>query len=115
MALDRLLPIPRLIEILEQVGPSSPLFPSAAQLLDGHLLPARPDTPAATPRGPERFLTIGMATFDDYDGVYFSVQAIRLYHPEITARTEILVIDNHPEGPCAAALKQLESQVEGYR
>ena len=25
-----------------------------------------------------------MATYDDYDGVYFSVQAIRLYHPEVT-------------------------------
>jgi hypothetical protein len=56
-----------------------------------------------------------MATFDDYDGVYFSVQAIRLYHPEVTARTEILVIDNHPTGPCARALKDLERHVPGYR
>ena len=111
----RRLPIPRLIEILEQVGPSSALFQSAAKLLDGHLVPAHPAIPEATPRGPERFLTIGMATFDDYDGVYFSVQAIRLYHPEVTAHTEILVIDNHPEGSCATPLKQLESHVEGYR
>ena len=47
--------------------------------------------------GPRR-LTIGMATYDDYDGVYFTVQAIPLYHPEVTLDTEILVIDNHPEG-----------------
>jgi len=112
---DRLLSIARLIEILEQAGPSSPLFSGTARLLDGHLLPARSAIPAPTPRGPGRFLTIGMATYDDYDGVYFSVQAIRLYHPEVTAQTEILVIDNHPEGPCAAALKQLESNVSGYR
>jgi len=112
---DRSLPIPRLIEILEQVRPSSPLFRRVSKLLDGHLLPARSTNPEATPRGPERFLTIGMATFDDYDGVYFSVEALRFYHPEVTAETEILVIDNHPEGPCAAALKQLESQIEGYR
>jgi hypothetical protein len=56
-----------------------------------------------------------MATYDDYDGVYFSVQAIRLYHPEVTDRTEILVLDNHPSGPCAKPLKELERQVAGYR
>src|SRR5580704_13856031 len=60
-------------------------------------------------------LTIGMATYDDYDGVYFTTQAIRLYHPEVTADTEILVIDNHPDGPCAAELKALENWIEGYR
>jgi hypothetical protein len=56
-----------------------------------------------------------MATYDDYDGVYFSVQAIRLYHPEVTDCTEILVLDNHPSGPCAKPLKDLERQVAGYR
>jgi hypothetical protein len=56
-----------------------------------------------------------MATYDDYDGVYFSVQAIRLYHPEVTDRTEILVVDNHPSGPCARPLKDLERHVAGYR
>ena len=112
---DRLLSIARLIEILAQAGPSSPLFSGAAQVLDGHLLADRSSIPKPTPPGAERFLTIGMATFDDYEGIYFSVQAIRLYHPEVASQTEILVIDNHPEGPCAAALKQLESYVQGYR
>jgi glycosyltransferase involved in cell wall biosynthesis len=37
-------------------------------------------------------LTIGMATFDDFDGVYFTVQALRLYHD--LSDTEILVVDN---------------------
>jgi Glycosyl transferase family 2/Glycosyltransferase family 25 (LPS biosynthesis protein) len=60
-------------------------------------------------------LTIGMATYDDYDGVYFTVQAIRLFHPEVTEETEIIVVDNHPEGPCAADLKALENWVTGYR
>ena len=115
VALDHMLPVSRLVEILEQVGPSSPLFPGAAGLLDGRLLPNRAAISKPAPPRPERPLAIGMATFDDYDGVYFSVQAIRLYHPEVTAQTEILVLDNNPEGPCAAALKQLESYVEGYR
>jgi hypothetical protein len=60
-------------------------------------------------------LCIGMATYDDYDGVYFTVQSIRLHHPEITADTEILVVDNHPEGRCAADLKALEDWIPGYR
>ncbi len=37
-------------------------------------------------------LTIGMATYDDFDGVFFSVQALRLYHPPC----EIIVVDNAP-------------------
>lgn len=60
-------------------------------------------------------LTIGMATYDDYDGVYFTVQAIRMFHPEVTDETEILVIDNNPSGPCAESLKSLESVIPGYR
>lgn len=62
-----------------------------------------------------RALTIGMATYDDYDGVYFTVQAIRLYHPEVTRSTEILVLDNHPDGPAAAALRTLADHIPGYR
>ena len=41
-------------------------------------------------------LTIGMATYDDYNGVFFSVQALRMYHPEIINEVEILIIDNNP-------------------
>jgi len=68
-----------------------------------------------TPAHAKKKLCIGMATYDDYDGVYFSVQAIRLYHPEILDQIELLVIDNHPDGPCAQALKQLEHWVPAYR
>jgi hypothetical protein len=64
---------------------------------------------------PRKQLCIGMAAYDDYDGVYFSAMAIRLYHPEIAAETEILVIDNHPRGPSSAGLKALEKSIQGYR
>ena len=37
-------------------------------------------------------LTIGMATYDDFDGVYFTLQALRLYHD--LNNTELLVVDN---------------------
>ena len=42
-----------------------------------------------------------MATYDDYDGVYFTLQALRIYHPEIVDEAGFLVIDNHPDGVCS--------------
>lgn len=38
-------------------------------------------------------LTIGMAAYDDFDGVYFTLQALRMYQD--LADTELLVIDNY--------------------
>ncbi len=37
-------------------------------------------------------LTIGMATYKDFEGVYFTLQALRLYHD--LEDTELLVVDN---------------------
>ena len=73
------------------------------------------EIPAPTPRREPRKLTIGMATYDDYDGVYFSLQALRLYHPEIIEKSNFLVIDNRPDGPCAEGLKALEDTTPHYR
>ncbi len=73
------------------------------------------EIPEATPSRGKVKLTIGMATYDDYDGVYFSTQAIRMYHPEVLDQTEIIVVDNNPTGRCAQALKQLDQSVPGYR
>ncbi|HUI80652.1 MAG TPA: glycosyltransferase family 25 protein [Bryobacteraceae bacterium] len=105
-----------LLDILEKTDPASEFVRAAAGVLDRHLTNGRLSAPAPAPRSANKqFLTVAMATYDDYDGVFFSVQAIRLYHPEITSETEILVIDNHPGGPCSDALKGLESHVAGYR
>ena len=38
-------------------------------------------------------LTVGMATYDDFDGVYFTLQALRLYQD--LEDVELLVVDNH--------------------
>ncbi len=75
----------------------------------------RYDVPPTTPKLPQRKLTIGMATYDDYDGVYFSVQALRLYHPEVMDEVEILIVDNNPTGPAAAALKSLDKMAKNLR
>lgn len=80
--------------------------------------PAMPkafDIPAETDRNLSAKLTIGMATYDDYDGVYFSIQSIRLHHPEILDQVEFIVIDNHPDGACSEALKHLEDSIPNYR
>lgn len=65
-------------------------------------------------RGPVR-LTVGMATYDDYDGVYFTIQSLRLNNRALESELEFLVIDNHPDGPCADALKAMESISANYR
>ena len=75
---------------------------------------ARP-IPDPTPPVGHRRLCVGMATFDDFDGVWFTVQAIRLYHPEVADDLSFVVLDNHPEGEAAADLKGLEQRVPGLR
>lgn len=69
--------------------------------------PQRPQQPAK--------LCIAMATFDDYDGVYFSIQSIRLFHPEVLEQVEFVLLDNNPAGPCADALKSLGDSIPNYR
>jgi hypothetical protein len=79
----------------------------------------RPGAEFAVPERSDRlfspFMTIGMATYDDYDGVYFSLQAMRLYHADILDQVEFLILDNHPDGPCSAALKRLEKHIPNLR
>ncbi len=41
-------------------------------------------------------LTIGIATFDDFDGVYFTLTSLMNHHREVMGDCEILVIDNNP-------------------
>lgn len=76
---------------------------------------ARQPIPDPSPPGEHRRLCIGMSTYDDFDGVYFTIQGIRLFHPEILDETSFLVIDNHPEGPSASELKHLAETVPQMR
>lgn len=55
-----------------------------------------------------KLLTIGMATYDDFHGVYFSLQALRMFHPVCsTNEIEFLVIDNNPNGPHGKSVQDL--------
>lgn len=53
-------------------------------------------------------LTIGMATYNDYDGVYFTIQALRLYQD--LEDTEFVVVDNYG---CEATKSFVEGWVKG--
>lgn len=48
-------------------------------------------------------LTIGMATFNDFDGVWFTIQALRLYCG--AGDTELIVVDNNPDSPHGKAVR----------
>jgi len=68
--------------------------------------PAQPTEPLAHSR-----LCIGMSTYDDFDGVFFTIQALRMMHPEVLDQTSFLIIDNHPEALAADSLRQLAAKV----
>jgi hypothetical protein len=79
----------------------------AAQAPAAQAPAARPPAPSPRLRAGPR-LSIGMATYDDFDGVYFTVQALRLYHD--LADTELIVVDNFG---CAHTREFVRSWVGG--
>ena len=56
-------------------------------------------------------LTFGMATIEDYDGVYFTLQAFRMYHEPILKSlgwdVEYIVVDNKPDSKSSPHVKRL--------
>lgn len=98
-----------LIGVLKQVARSSPFYERATRMLDRRLVVGA--APVPPPAMEPRRLTIGMCTYDDFDGVYFSLQAIRLYHPEVLEHVNFLVIDNHPTGVHAEPVARLCAQL----
>jgi hypothetical protein len=49
-------------------------------------------------------LTIGMAVYDDFNGVYFTIQALRMYHD--CSNVEFIVVDNNPASEHGQRTKQ---------
>ena len=50
-------------------------------------------------------LTIGVATYNDYEGTYFTFQSIRLNNQDILDDLDLVVIDNNPESVKGRATK----------
>jgi hypothetical protein len=99
-----------LLDIVERLEPDSCFVQHASRLLDRLLVAGElPLTRPAPP--PPRLLTIAMVA-EDFDGVYFSIQAIRLYHPEVGDDVQFLVLDPRPEDE---ALRGLGAWIESYR
>src|SRR5436305_959143 len=72
-------------------------------------LPAMPSTPIQE-QSKDIELTIGMAVYNDFDGVYFTLQALQLYQD--LEHTELLVIDNYG---CDETKKLVERWIKGAR
>lgn len=62
-----------------------------------------------------RRICVGMATYDDFDGVWFTIQAIRMYQRDARFDVSFVVIDNHPEGSTAEALRAIGDWIPNYR
>lgn len=54
-----------------------------------------------------KLLTIGMCTYDDYDGVFFTLQALRMYHGHVMQHIELMVVDNNPGSEHSLSISRL--------
>lgn len=62
----------------------------------------------------QKLLTIGLATFDDYDGVFFTIQSIRMHHGLNLDEIEFIVLDNNPNSNHGKEVKKfIENQAKG--
>jgi hypothetical protein len=52
-------------------------------------------------------LTVGMATYNDFDGCYFTVQSLRLHQKFSPEDIEIVIVDNAPGSTHSSMLQQL--------
>jgi hypothetical protein len=57
-------------------------------------------------------LTIGSTTYDDFEGIFFTYQSLRLNNLDILPELDLLVVDNNPSSPEGKATKDfcLKSQ-----
>jgi hypothetical protein len=59
-----------------------------------------------------RKLTIGTVCYRDFEGVFMTIQAIRMYHREVLPDIEFLVIDNDFDSPHGKAVEALTKSVK---
>ena len=54
-----------------------------------------------------KVLTVGMATYDDYDGVFFTIQSLRMHHEMCNSdAVEYIVLDTNPNGEHGREVKK---------
>jgi len=57
-------------------------------------------------------LTIGMSCYDDYDGVWFTIQSILMYHSECVDDINFVVIDGNSESAHGKSCEKLVSKLK---
>ncbi len=61
-------------------------------------------------------LTIGIPTYDDYDGLYFTIQSLKFYHPITTTdEVEFIILDNNPSSKHGELNKSLSNSSNNIR
>lgn len=50
--------------------------------------------------------------YDDYDGVYFSIQSLRMNHPEVLDRLEFVIINNNPKSKHGKAIHKFKNWIQ---
>lgn len=64
----------------------------------------------------DKLLSIGMATYDDFDGVFFSIQALQMYHQVCKSdNVEFIILDNNPKSPHGQACKSFAANRNNIR
>lgn len=56
-------------------------------------------------------LTLGTPVYDDFDGLFFTLKSIQVHHPAIFERSEIVVVDNHPNGIQASTIERFLHEI----
>jgi hypothetical protein len=56
-----------------------------------------------------------MSTYDDFDGACFTIQSMRLTQADVLSDLSFFILDNHPEGVVAPALRKLADNVPEVR
>lgn len=67
------------------------------------------------PHGQSVDLTIAIATYDDFDGAYFTIHSILAHHREVLDRVEFVLLDNFPEGLPAPMLESFAKYIDRFR
>jgi Glycosyl transferase family 2 len=73
------------------------------------------DVEETAPHGEPVDLTIAIATYDDFDGAYFTIHSILVHHREVLDRVEFVLLDNYPEGLPAPMLESFAGYVDRFR
>jgi hypothetical protein len=74
-----------------------------------------PSAMSSTPTTARQSLCIGMATHGEFDGVWFTIQALRMYHGRAADDVSFIVIDNDPGAATGAALRAIGDWIPRYR